>query len=599
MGILGVVAPSLRSWFVRTTQVLVALLATLPTAHAGPETALSDYVNTADPAYGYTLWSTVPQAGFAIHLLSMTSQNWRGANEVNRTLWSHWVALIIPSQVRTTTGAVVVAGGDNTPTPPSLNGVEVQAAAQLAVSTGSVIAVIANVPNEPLVFADAPIPQGEDALVAYTWNKAMATGDWTWVAYLPMVKAVVRAMDTAQTYAPTVTQVPLERFVVLGFSKRGATTWLTAAVDPRVVAIAPGVFDVLNMAPQLEHHYAAYGFYSSALDDYVHYNVIRRVRSPEGQDLLKVIDPYSYRRMLSLPKFLINSPGDQFFLPDSERFYLDDLLGETLTRYVPNTDHSLASSAGLIDTLSSLVAWYEQVLFGAPRPKIVATLSDGVLTVTTDRLPALVRLWTAVNPTARDFRRATIGEAWTSSLVPDTGGGIFAATLSNPPAGYAAYFMELVYPNIAGLPQTYSTSVYVMPDTLPFEVVDAIGVPRDEDYWRQQVQIALGARGGPATLAGYFPIPLFDSHVTDLAAADVVFAAHGDSTDEARAQCLATRLNIASRALGWYSRLALDDDRGTRPLWMYYQEAHAAFLDGRSKRAEELCEEINSVPGRR
>ena len=167
MRIVAVVAPSLRSGFARTAAVLVALLATLPTAHAGPQTALSDYVNTADPAYGYTLWTTVPQAGFAIHLLSMTSQNWRGANEVNRALWSHWVALIIPSQVRTTTGAVVVLGGDNTPTPPSLDGVEVQTAAQLAVSTGSVIAVIANIPNQPLVFADAAFPQGEDALVAY------------------------------------------------------------------------------------------------------------------------------------------------------------------------------------------------------------------------------------------------------------------------------------------------------------------------------------------------------------------------------------------------------------------------------------------------
>jgi hypothetical protein len=158
--------------------------------------------------------------------------------------------------------------------------------------------------------------------------------------------------------------------------------------------------------------------------------------------------------------------------------------------------------------------------------------------------------------------------------------------------------MELVYPNIAGLPQTYSTRVYVTPDTLPFEVVDAIGVPRDEDYWRRQVQIALGTRRiadiTPVTLAGYFPIPLFDSHVTDLAAADVVFAASGDRTDEARAQCLATRLNIASKALGWYSPLALDDG-GTRPLWKYYQEAHAAFLHGRPERAEELCEEINSV----
>lgn len=598
MHILAVVVPSVRSWLTRSAVVLLVLLAALPTAHAGPDTALRDYVNAADTAYSYTHVATVPQTGFTIHVLSMTSQNWRSASEVNRTLWSHWLALIVPTQVRTTTGAVLVVGGDNSPAPPSLNGIEVLIAAQLAMSTGSVVAIVANTPNQPLVFADAPFPQDEDALVAYTWDKAMKTGDWSWPAYLPMVKGVVRAMDTVQSYAPTVTGLPLQRFVVIGFSKRGATTWLTAAVDTRVVAMAPGVFDVLNMAPQFEHHYSAYGFYTGAVQDYVNYNIVRRVRSPEGQDLLKVIDPYSYRAVLGLPKFLINSTGDQFFLPDAERFYLGDLPGETLSRYVPNTDHSLSSSAGVTDALTSLVTWYQQVLFGAPRPKFTATLASGVLTVRAASPAAVARLWTAVNPAARDFRREAIGEAWTSTPVPDSGGGTYVALLANPASGHAAHFIELVYPNVAGLPQTYSTPVYVTPDTLPFEVVDAIGEPRGTGYWKRQVNIALGAPGrtdiDPAVLAGYFPIPLFDGHITDLAAAEAVFTARGGKTNEARAQCLATRLNIASSALGWYSPLTLDR-RDTRPLWEYYQKAHAAFLEGRPERAKDLCEEINSV----
>jgi PhoPQ-activated pathogenicity-related protein len=598
MRIFAVVVPSVRSWFTRSALVLLALLAALPTAQAGPDTALRDYVNAADPAYGYTHVATVPQTGFSIHVLAMTSQNWRSASEVNRTLWSHWLALIVPTNIRTTTGAVLVVGGDNSPTPPSLNGIEVLIAAQLAMSSSSVVAIVANTPNQPLVFADTPFPQDEDALVAYTWDKAMDTGDWTWPAYLPMVKGVVRAMDTAQSYAPTVTGRPLQNFVVIGFSKRGATTWLTAAVDPRVVAAAPGVFDVLNMAPQFEHHYSAYGFYTSAVQDYVNYNIVRRIRSPEGQDLLKVVDPHSYRTALGLPKFLINSPGDQFFLPDAERFYLNNLPGETLSRYVPNTDHSLSSSAGVIDALTSLIAWYQQVIFGAPRPVLTTTLAGGVLTVRANSPATVARLWKAVNPAARDFRRESIGEAWTNSPVPDSGGGTYIATLSSPASGYAAYFLELVYPNVAGLPQTYSTPVYVTPDTLPFEVVDAIGEPRGKGYWKQQVNIALGAPGradfDPVVLAGYFPIPLFDGYVNDIAAADAVFAAKGGKTNEARAQCLATRLNIASNALGWYSRLALDR-HGTRPLWEYFQQAHAAFLGGQPERAKDLCEEINSV----
>src|SRR4030067_2402554 len=103
----------------------------------------------------------------------MTSQNWRSASEVSRQLWSHWLALIVPAQVRTTTGAVLVVGGDNTPTPPGLNGIAVLIAAQLAMSTGSVVAIVANTPNQPLVFADAPFPQDAAGLVAYPWDTAM------------------------------------------------------------------------------------------------------------------------------------------------------------------------------------------------------------------------------------------------------------------------------------------------------------------------------------------------------------------------------------------------------------------------------------------
>ena len=588
----------LRAWRIALALCLATLSAVAPAAHSNPETALHDYVYSADPAYGYIPVATIPQAGFTIHLLSMNSQNWRSAAEVDRTLWNHTVAVIVPAQIRTTTGAVLVVGGDNSPAPPNLNSVEVLVATQLALSTGSVVTIVAQTPNQPLVFADAPFPQDEDALVAYSWDKAMRTGDWSWPVYLPMVKGVVRAMDTVQSFVPTVTGQPVQRFVVIGFSKRGAATWLTAAVDPRVVAAAPGVFDVLNMAPQFEHHYSAYGFYTNAVHDYVNYDVVRRVRSPEGQDLLKVVDPYSYRAVLGLPKFLINSPGDQFFLPDAERFYLTDLPGETVTRYVPNTDHSLSSSAGVADALTSLVAWYQQVVFGAPRPKISATLASGVLTVRATPPAAGARLQQALNPAARDFRRETIGEAWTSTPLVDSGAGTYVTTLATPPSGYAAYYVELVYPNVAGLPQTYSTPVFVTPDTLPYTVTDPIADPRGKGYWKKQVSVALGAPGradiDAATLAGYFPLPLFDGHVTDTAAAAAVFAAKGGRTNEARAQCLATRLNLASKALGFYSPLKLDH-RDARPLWQIFQEAHQAFLAGHAERAKDLCEEMNSV----
>lgn len=582
-------------YFKLLISTMAVFLACLQIAWGGPETALRDYVSAADPAYGYSHVSTVQRPGFTAHILSMTSQNWRVNSEVNRTLWNHWMVVIVPANILSTTGAILVGGGDNSQLPPSLNSTEVFIGAQLAMASGTVVSIVFNVPNQPLVFADAPSPQGEDALVAYSWDKAMDTADWSWPVYLPMVKAVVRAMDTAQAYVPAVTGLPLQSFIVIGFSKRGAATWLTAVTDARVSAIAPGVFDVLNMAPQLEHHFTAYGFYAPAMQDYVNYDIVRRIRSPEGEALLQVVDPYSYRSTLGLPKFLINSPGDQFFLPDAEKYYLNSLPGETVSRYVPNTDHSLSSSAGVVNALTSLVAWYQHVIFGAPRPQISSSIDAGVLTVRSSLPATVARLWQASNTSARDFRREVLGETWTSTPVPDSGGGTYVASLAQPVTGFSAYYIELVYQGVGGVPQTYSTQIYVTPDVEPYILNDAIVDPHGRGFWKHQIMAALNGKRGAEidaiTLSAYFPIPLFDLIVSDLAAAGAVFASGGKESG-ARQHCLATRLNIARADLGWYSRLRLEHH--SRYLWEHYRESHQAFLNGNVKQAMKICEDINS-----
>lgn len=48
----------------------------------------------------------------------------------------------------------------------------------------------------------------------------MEAGDWSWPAYLPMVKSLVRAMDSVQTYLPVLSSgmQAVDNFVVTGFS---------------------------------------------------------------------------------------------------------------------------------------------------------------------------------------------------------------------------------------------------------------------------------------------------------------------------------------------------------------------------------------------
>src|SRR5437660_2756809 len=112
-----------------------------------------------------------------------------------------------------------------------------------------------------------------------------------------MTKAAVRAMDTitAVVGAADAGAVKVEKFVVSGGSKRGWTTWTTAAVDKRVIAIVPFVIDLLNLEPSFEHHYRAYGYYSPAVKDYEDMGLMKLSGTPKYRALLKIVEPYSYR----------------------------------------------------------------------------------------------------------------------------------------------------------------------------------------------------------------------------------------------------------------------------------------------------------------
>ena len=170
-----------------------------------------------------------------------------------------------------------------------------------------------------------------------------------------MVKSAVRAMDTiTAVLAAREAPIEVDRFVVAGGSKRGWTTWLTGAVDPRVIAIAPIVIDVLNADISMRHHFAAYGFWAPSIGNYVDHGIMERMDEPRLAELYRLVDPYHYRHRLTMPKYIINASGDQFFLPDSSQFYLRDLRGETYLRYVPNADHGLDGS----DALAGLVAFH-------------------------------------------------------------------------------------------------------------------------------------------------------------------------------------------------------------------------------------------------
>jgi len=331
------------------------------------------------------------------------------------------------------------------------------------------------VPNQPLVSAGETEGRKEDSLIAYTWDKFLRTGDKKWPARLPMTKAAVRAMDTVTAFcgSPEAGNVKVDQFVVAGGSKRGWTTWTTAAVDKRVVAIIPIVIDVLNVEPSLMHHYAAYGFWAPSIGDYTAFRIMDWTGTPEFKALMKIEDPYEYRDRLTMPKFIMNASGDQFFLPDSSQFYFDDLPGVKYLRYVPNADHSLKDS----DAVETLQACYSAILKDLPLPQFSWKLeTDGSIRVTAKDKPSKVTLWQATNPEARDFRIESLGPKWQESPLNDQGGGVYVGRVPKPSKGWTAFFVELAFPS-GDRALKLTTQVRVVPDVEPHKFVPK-GRPR-------------------------------------------------------------------------------------------------------------------------
>ena len=440
----------------------------LESDEVGPKT-LDHYLAEPEPNYSWKIVATDDNEQVTSYVIDLTSLAWLTPQEVDRTEWHHWLIVTKPKKLRHSTAILIVGGGNNgeeAPPGPS------DRAERIADQLGAVVVELQQVPNEPLMFRQDGKLRKEDDLIAYAGSQYLKTQDDRWLARLPMVKSVVKAMDTVQSLAKEKfsDDEEITSFVVIGASKRGWTSWLVAGADPRVRAVAPLVIDCLNIVKSMPHHIAAYGFWAPAVGDYERHGLLAQLKQPEYQRLLEIDDPYFHRRRVTMPKFIVNSAGDQYFLPDSSQFYFDALVGEKHLCYVPNTDHSLKKS----DAEESIIAFCNSILQGEERPRYNwKFLPDGAIEVTCLTKPQMVRLWQANNPDARDFRLETLGPAYRSEELTASTEGKYLATPPQVDKGWTAYFVEMEFPSSSGPPMKFTTGVRVVPDVLPHQEIVA------------------------------------------------------------------------------------------------------------------------------
>lgn len=410
--------------------------------------ALEDYVARPDESYRWQQAEQRRVEAFTITRLELVSQTWRG------NVWTHHLQVVRPAQVRNPGIAFLYITGDG-------DGAEqLEMLELMAERAGAVAAVVTNIPNQPL-YDD----RREDALFAYTLDQYLKTGDETWPLLFPMVKGAVRAMDAVQVFSRKQHGQAIEGFVVAGASKRGWTTWLTAAVDPRVRGIAPMVIDMLNVKAQTDWARRVYGGQSEKIHDYVDLGLVKRIDTEEMKRLRGWVDPYSYRARYTMPKLLLIGTNDPYWTVDSLRHYWDDLPQPKLIYQTPNAGHDLAGGR---NASQSTAAFFQMIADGRELPRMEWQFENTgsgktQLAVTVNRATRGMRLWTA-DSADRDLRNDT----WTSrDLEVKPGSSKAWVVVTAPESGYRAYLVEAVLTSSTGHDFRLSTEARVTPDNIP------------------------------------------------------------------------------------------------------------------------------------
>lgn len=149
-------------------------------------TPLDDYIQKPDASYSWKVVSSKSVGGMKSVVVEMVSQTWRTKEEVDRPQWQHWVTLAFPEKITSDIGMLFIGGGRNGGDPPERGGRANDG--KIPQATGSCVAELKMVPNQPLVFHNDGKPCVEDDLIGYTWDQYIKTGDPSWPARNPMIK---------------------------------------------------------------------------------------------------------------------------------------------------------------------------------------------------------------------------------------------------------------------------------------------------------------------------------------------------------------------------------------------------------------------------
>lgn len=424
-----------------------------------PENALNNYINNNDNTYAWEIIDSYPVEKTQAYSLLMVSQKWQGI------LWKHELIVFVPDTIHNNDALLFITGGsikDNFPKFTDKDDSTSKLIGAIADKNKAVTAILRQTPNQPL-YNDLY----EDALIAYTLNELKNNDDLSWPLLFPMTKSAIRAMDVIQDFANDKLKMPIDKFLISGASKRGWTTWLSAATeDSRIMAIAPMVIDMLNMPVSLNYQHEVYGDYSDEIQDYVNLEIPQAINSEFGSAIVQMIDPYSYRDRLTMPKMIFMGTNDPYWTLDAVKHYIKDIPGHNLLHYVANAGHGLGDKEQAFAALNS---FFHMSLTKEPLPVCKWNLSVKIknieLSVSVDKSNLVgAKLWIAKSQT-RDFRKSE----WKYTDINTKSKSKVLAKLKLPDKGYQAFYIDLIYKDSNNSEYSISSRTFVMDNKMIYK----------------------------------------------------------------------------------------------------------------------------------
>jgi PhoPQ-activated pathogenicity-related protein len=436
--------------------IILALVASTFLVRAGeaknitPDNALQSYLHNNDKSFKWQVEDKHKGDGVTLYRVLFTSQVWQGIT------WNHEMTIMVPDMLKYKDALLFITGGSLNNGKPNIHKWDedlITSLSGVARTNMAIVAIIWQVPNQPL-YNDLT----EDALISYTLHNYLNDHDFNWPLLFPMTKSAIRGMDVVQQFSKKEIRWKVKHFIVSGASKRGWTTWLTGANDKRVIAIGPMVIDVLNMPVNVDYQKVVWGDYSIEIEDYVNLGIAQQVGTSSGNELVRMIDPYSYRKMLTMPKMIFMGTNDPYWPVDAVKNYIDSIPGDNHICYTPNAAHDLGDKVKAFAALNALVG-SATTKKGLPECKYTVSENNGTVTLNIKADAGLLvgaTVWSA-DSRDQDFR----DEKWHDSAVSLSNKAEFSVDMKIPDSGFRAFYVDLKYKAPYGDDYTQSTRMFV------------------------------------------------------------------------------------------------------------------------------------------